>query len=154
MRSKSRPIFVFVLAALAFAPFGESRRHRLPSKKSPHEEITATARVSTDAHRTTHANSRDFEEFDIVILGVHADPEPGDSDVDVQRTSSVHVVHDLTCGGAWVPLSAGDLVELKGEYVQVGRGRDLVHFTHPASGDCGNGEKHADGWLRKKAEAQ
>ena len=88
-----------------------------------------------------------------MILSVRPEPEPGDADVEIERTASIHVVHDLTCGGAWVPLSTGDLVELKGEYVRVGKGRDLVHFTHPASGRCGRGETHADGWLRKKAEA-
>lgn len=141
-----------LLAIFATAPAAQARRHRPPSRKSPHEEITATARVSTDARRTTHGNGRDFEELDVVILRFRAEPEPGDGPVDVDRTASVRLVHDLTCGGTWVPLQAGDLVELKGEYVHVGNGRDLVHFTHPASGACGNGEKHADGWLRKGTE--
>ena len=153
MISRTRRTVFAIAAVFAAAAAAQGRRHRPASRKSPHEEITATARVSTDARRTTHGNGRDFEEFDIVILEAKPAPEPGDTTVDVQRTASVHIVHDLTCGGTWIPLRAGDLVDLKGEYVQVGNGHDLVHFTHPASGACGNGEKHADGWLRKAGEA-
>jgi hypothetical protein len=50
-----------------------------------------------------------------------------------------------------VDLAPGDQVEVKGEYVQPPNGADLIHFTHPAGGECGRGEPHPDGYLRKKS---
>jgi len=120
-------------------------RHR--PRKSPHEEIVAAARVATPPRKMTHANGREFEEFDVVILSARlaADDRPAE----VSRTGSVHVVHDLTCGGTWLGLAAGDRIELKGEYVHPPDGRDLIHFTHPSGGPCRHGPPHADGWIRK-----
>ena len=140
--------------ALAFVAVRVDARHPRPaSRQSPHEEIVATARVGTEPKRTTHENGRAFEEFDIVILS--ARPADGDDGAarppDVDRTASVHVVHDLSCGGNWVPLAPGDRIELKGEYVHPPKGHDLIHFTHPADASCG-GKPHADGGIRRAAE--
>jgi len=144
---------LLLLAAFLWLPTAEARHHRRPSRKSPHQEITANVRVATAPRRTTHANRREFEEFDVVVLSAAVAPEGDrnpDSALAVDRTSSVHIVHDLSCGGTWVDLRPGDRVDLKGEYVQVGPGRNLIHFTHPAGGVCGNGEPHPDGYLRRQ----
>jgi hypothetical protein len=142
------------LAALVFAGAGtaEASRRRKPSRKSPHAEITAVARVETAPQRKVHSNRRSFEEFDVMILSSRTDADQGrgaDGRIVVARDRSVHIVHDLTCGGTWVALAPGDQVELKGEYVQPPNGADLIHFTHPAGGECGRGEPHPDGYLRK-----
>ncbi|HEY6051351.1 MAG TPA: hypothetical protein VIZ58_08890 [Thermoanaerobaculia bacterium] len=147
-------IFVFALATLVLAGSGtaQASRRRKPSRKSPHAEITAIARVETAPQRKVHSNRRSFEEFDVIIVSsqTHADQSRGaDSRIVVARSRSVHIVHDLTCGGSWVDLAPGDRVEIKGEYVAPPNGGDLIHFTHPAGGECGNGEPHPDGYLRK-----
>jgi hypothetical protein len=146
-------LLLLLVSVLGISP-ADARHHRRPSRKSPHQEVTASARVATSPRRTTHANRREFEEFDVVVLSAAAAPE-GDHDPDtslaIDRTSSVHVVHDLTCGGTWIDLRPGDVVDLKGEYVQPGNGRDLIHFTHPSGGACGGGETHPDGWLKRRS---
>jgi hypothetical protein len=133
----------------------EARGHRRrgPSRKSPHVEIIAVARVQSVPRKTVHANRRQFEEFDVMVLSSQTAPEQGrasDSRIVVARDRPVHVVHDLTCGGIWVNLAPGDQVELEGEYVQPPSGADLIHFTHTADSSCGGGEAHADGYLKKK----
>jgi hypothetical protein len=140
--------------SLALSVRVEARHPRPASRQSPHEEIVAIARVGTEPKRTTHENGRAFEEFDVVILSVRPADEgagEGPRPTDVDRTSSVHVVHDLSCGGQWVALAPGDRVDLKGEYVHPPKGHDLIHFTHPADASC-SGEPHADGWIRRIAD--
>ena len=116
-------------------------------------EITAAARVETSPERKVHANRREFEEFDIRIESFERAPEGdrgGDPELPIQTNARIHVVHDLTCGGAWLDLRPGDRLRLKGEYVQAGSRGDLIHFTHPAGGACGRGGSHPDGYLRKE----
>ena len=136
-----------ILLSLAVSGAIAQARHR--PRKSPHEEIVAAARVATPPRRKTHENGREFEEFDIVILSARL--ADGDGPADVNRTGSVHVVHDLTCGGTWMALSPGDRIELKGEYVHPPDGRDLIHFTHPSDGPCGSG-RHAGGWIHRVSD--
>jgi len=38
----------------------------------------------------------------------------------------------------------GDRVEIRGEYIAVSGGRDVLHFTHPATGACGRAGGHPD----------
>ena len=147
-------IFALALAALILAGVGtaEASRRRKPSRKSPHAEITAIARVETAPQRKVHSNRRSFEEFDVTILSsqTNADQSRGaERSLVVARSRSVHIVHDLTCGGSWLDLAPGDRVEIKGEYVAPPNGGDLIHFTHPAGRECGNGAPHPDGYLRK-----
>lgn len=135
-----------MLLFLAVAGGAARARHR--PRKSPHEEIVAAARVASAPERKRHSNGRQFEEFDVVLLsarGAAGDGRPAD----VNRTGFVHVVHDLTCGGSWLGLSAGDTIELKGEYVRPPGGHDLIHFTHPSDGSCGSGRPHTGGWIRR-----
>jgi hypothetical protein len=139
---------VGVFLSLAIAGGIAQGRHR--SRKSPHEEIVAAARIATPPGKKTHANGREFEEFDVVILSARLAADDGPAEVN--RTGSVHVVHDLTCGGTWLALAPGDRIELKGEYVHPPDGRDLIHFTHPSGGPCGHGQPHPDGWIRKAAD--
>ncbi len=151
---KNRFPFVFAVLAVASVSSLDARSHRRPSRKSPHEEITATARVATPPRRMTHQNGREFEEFDVIVLSASPVAErerDADSSIQVNRTASVHIVHDLTCGGTWLDLRPGDVVDLRGEYVHPDNGRDLIHFTHPSGGACGNGEAHPDGWLKRGA---
>lgn len=142
------------LSLVAAAVRVEARHPRPASRQSPHGEIVATARVGTEPKKKTHENGREFEEFDIVILSVRPAGGDGGEDArppDVDRTASVHVVHDLSCGGNWVSLAPGDRIDLKGEYVHPPKGHDLIHFTHPADASCG-GKPHADGWIRRVAD--
>ena len=147
-------ILALALAALVLAGAGtaEASRRRKPSRKSPHAEITAIARVETAPQKKVHSNRRSFEEFDVTIVSSQTDADQSrgaDGRIVVARNRSVHIVHDLTCGGTWVDLAPGDRVEIKGEYVAPPNGSDLIHFTHPAGDECGNGAPHPDGYLRK-----
>ncbi|MEO6325381.1 MAG: hypothetical protein ABIT01_04620 [Thermoanaerobaculia bacterium] len=142
---------IFLLLVLV-APAAEARSHRKPSRKSPHTEITAIARLETTPERRRHKNRREFQEFDIRIESFKKAAEgdqDGDPDLRVRADVPVHVVHDLTCGGVWLEARRGDRIELKGEYVQAGSRGDLIHFTHPADGSCGRAGGHPDGYLRR-----
>ena len=138
-----------LLAGLLAVPAVGSARRRA-EHKNPHEEVTAVARVETAPRRTRHRNGRSFEELDVLLLSVQPEEPRRESVLAFDTTRPVHVVHDLTCGGAWVDLAPGDRVELKGEYVHPPSGRDLVHFTHPADRSCGRGT-HTGGFLRREA---
>ena len=123
------------------------------SKKSPHGEIVAEARVETAPAQKTHRNQRKFLEFDVLILSFTRAPEGdkgGDPNLPIETKGRVHIVHDLSCGGTPVDLKAGDQVEIKGEYVKPDNGKDLIHFTHPADGSCGAAGGHPGGYIRKK----
>ena len=127
---------VAAVSAVSASSHGRSRR-------SPHVEVTVLARVESVPVRIRHANGREFEELDVSIVSARpAGPGPA-----IATSASVHVVHDLTCGGSWLDSRPGDQVEIRGEYVHPGRGADLIHFTHAASGQCGS-SSHADGYLR------
>jgi hypothetical protein len=135
------------LAILVVAlPAGASRRRA--THANPHAEVTATARVDTQPRRTQHRNRREFEEFRATLLSaVPSEPEEGvRRSIDTGR--EIRIVHDLTCGGAWVRLVPGDRIEIRGEYVWLPDGRGLIHFTHPAGGTCGRAGSHVDGYLR------
>ena len=127
-----------------------SRAHRT----SPHVEIVAVARVETTPRRRVHANGREFEEFDVTLLSSAPSSDQGrgaDRELPVEAGRRVHPVHDLSCGGGWVDVAAGDRVEVKGEYVRTtGGGKNVLHFTHPATGECGIGGGHPDGYLRRR----
>jgi hypothetical protein len=146
-------ILTLALAALVLAGVGtaQASRRRKTSRKSPHAEITAIARVETVPQKKVHSNRRSFEEFDVTIVSSQMSQKDRASDgrVVVARDRAIHIVHDLTCGGTWMDLAPGDRVEIKGEYVAPPDGGDLIHFTHPAGGECGNGAPHPDGYLRK-----
>lgn len=145
---------IVLLALVGVEPsLARGPRRRAPSRKSPHVEILAVARVQSASRRTVHANRRAFEEFDVVILSARAasdQPRGADPSIVIVRDRPVHVVHDLTCGGAWVDLAKGDEVEIEGEYVHPPNGADLIHFTHPADGSCGTGVPHPNGSLKKR----
>jgi hypothetical protein len=145
-----RRIAPLAAVCLSLAISGGIAQGRHRPRKSPHEEIVAVARVATPPRRSTHGNGREFEEFDVVILSARL--PAGDGPADVNRTGSVHVVHDLTCGGTWLGLAPGDRIELKGEYVHPPDGRDLIHFTHPSDGPCGSGRPHAGGWIHRTTD--
>ena len=127
-----------------------SRTHRT----SPHVEIVAVARVETTPRRRVHSNGREFEEFDVTLLSSAPSTDQGrgaDRELPVEGGRRVHLVHDLSCGGGWVELAAGDRVDVKGEYVRTtGGGKNVLHFTHPATGECGVGGGHPNGYLRRR----
>ena len=158
MKKEPAKILALALAWLALAGGGiahaSAHRRRPPSRKSPHVEILAVARVQSVPKKTIHNNRRAFEEFDVMILSARKTSEQNrasDSGIVIAQDRPVHIVHDLTCGGTWVDLKPGDQVELEGEYVHPPDDKDLIHFTHPADSACGNGEAHPDGYLKKKA---
>jgi hypothetical protein len=88
-----------VLGVLLLAlPAGASRRRA--THANPHAEVTATARVDTQPRRTRHRNRREYEEFRATLLSAApSDPRQG-RPIDTGR--EISIVHDLTCGGAWV----------------------------------------------------
>jgi hypothetical protein len=136
------------LFLLAVAPLHAAKK---PSRKSPHTQVVAVCRVETAPAEKVHANRRTFLEFDVTIVSFER--VPGDADADpnlpILQSDRVHVVHDLSFGGERVTLLAGDAAEIRGEYVAVPNGRDLIHFTHPADGSCGTKGGHPDGGIRK-----
>jgi len=136
------------LVLLAAAPAEAAKK---PSKKSPHTQIVAVCRVETAPTEKTHKNHRKFLEFDVTIVSYER--VPGDAAADpalaIQQDRRIHVVHDLSCGGAAVSLAPGDAAEIRGEYVAPDNGKDLIHFTHPADGSCGTKGGHPDGGIRK-----
>jgi len=127
---------------------------RRTHRSSPHVEIVAIARVETPPRRRVHANGREFEELDVTLVSSAPSPDQGrgaDRELPVEGESRVHLVHDLSCGGGWVDLAAGDRVEVKGEYVRTtGGGKNVLHFTHPATGECGVAGGHPGGYLRRR----
>ena len=145
-----RPLVpIALLLVLAAPPL--AARSRRPSRKSPHCEIVATAVVDSVPAPQKHKNGREFLEFDVTIERFSRAPE-GDDDAELPVATGrpVHVVHDLSCGGVPLSLARGQGVEIKGEYVAPSNGKDLIHFTHPANGDCGRGGGHADGYIRPR----
>lgn len=136
--------------ALAIPAAAASR----PSRKSPHVEIVGQARVETAPKRTVHKNRREFLEFEVTLTEVKTaaeQPPHADRSLSIDTKGRVRVVHDLSCGGSELTLSPGDRVEIQGEYVQIARGKALIHFTHTvdAGGRCDDGSKHPGGFLRK-----
>ena len=150
-----RKLFALLAAAslLSGASALAATRHR--SHKSPHVEIAASARVESAPRRSVHANGRTFLEFEVTLIDPRvSDAQPADADrgVSIDTAHPVQVVHDVSCGGTDLSLAPGDRIELQGEYVKIpkkgGQG-GLIHFTHSASGRCGQGGGHPDGYLRK-----
>lgn len=138
------------LALLLFSstPLAAARR---PSKKSPHTQIAAVCRVETAPAEVVHKNQRRFLEFDVTIVSftrVPGDPS-ADPSLPILQSSRVHIVHDMSCGGERISLSPGDAAEIRGEYVAIPTGKDVIHFTHPADGSCGQKSGHPDGGIRK-----
>src|SRR5512144_1405423 len=117
MTRVSRPFVLLLFAALAFSAPGLAAK--TPSKKSPHAQIVAVCRVETAPAERVHKNQRRFLEFDVTIVSFTR--VPGDADasdgVPIRRDRTIHVVHDLSCGGAPLALLPGDAVEIRGEYV-------------------------------------
>lgn len=141
--------FGLVLLALLFP--SPLRAAKKPQKKSPHTQIVAVCRVETAPAEVTHKNHRTFLEFDVTIASFTCVPGDAAADPDllVRQDRRIHVVHDLSCGGSRVELAQGDAAEIRGEYVAVPNGNDLIHFTHPADGSCGTAGGHPDGGIRK-----
>jgi hypothetical protein len=153
MKHATRPLLGFGLAlglALA-AAFPAAAARRPPSRKSPHTQIVAVCRVETAPAENVHRNGRTFLEFDVTIASFARVPgdRTADPNLPVLQDRRIHVVHDLSCGGAPVTLAPGDAAEIRGEYVAVPNGKDLIHFTHPADGSCGRRGGHPDGGIRK-----
>ena len=140
------PALLLVLA-LPSAVFAAKR----PSKKSPHTQIAAVCRVETAPEEILHKNQRRFLEFEVTIVSFERVPgdRGADESLPIRLDRRIHVVHDLSCGGAHVVLAPGDAAEIRGEYVSVPSGKDLIHFTHPADGSCGRKGGHPDGGIRK-----
>ena len=148
MTSLARPCLAF-LAALALLP--RDLPAKQPPKKSPHTQIVAVCSVETAPAEVVHRNHRKFLEFEVTIVSfarVAGDPA-ADPNLLVRQDARIHVVHDLSCGGERVDLAPGDAAEIRGEYVAVPNGKDLIHFTHPANRACGSGGGHPDGSIRK-----
>ncbi|HEX7613702.1 MAG TPA: hypothetical protein VF554_00355 [Thermoanaerobaculia bacterium] len=137
-----------LLLLLAAAPAHAARR---PSRKSPHTQIAAVCRVETAPAEVVHKNQRRFLEFDVTIVSftrVPGDPS-ADPSLPILQSGRVHIVHDMSCGGERISLSPGDAAEIRGEYVAIPTGKDVIHFTHPADGSCGQKSGHPDGGIRK-----
>ncbi len=136
------------LLLLAAAPVLAAKK---PSKKSPHTQIAAVCRVETapaeKTHRTTGRSSSSTSRSCPSRACRATPPRSRRSPSGTDRR--IHVVHDLSCGGAPIALTPGDAAEIRGEYVAVPNGRDLIHFTHPADGSCGAAGGRPDGGIRK-----
>jgi hypothetical protein len=150
---QARAVALLLVASLCL-PVEASARRRRATHANPHAEMTALAEVTTPPRRTTHRNGRSFEELSVRLLSVDP-PRPSWGDFEFDTAHPIRVVHDLTCGGAWVDARVGDRLDLRGEYVHTPNGRDLVHFTHPAGAvaGCGSGGGHPDGYLRPHRDA-
>ena len=138
--------------ALLFLSDAPVHAAKPPSKKSPHTQIVAVCRVETAPAEKLHKNNnRTFLEFYVTIVSFER--VKGDAAADpalpIRQDRQIHVVHDLSCGGARLVLARGDAAEIRGEYVAPDNGKDLIHFTHPADGSCGTKGGHPDGGIRK-----
>ena len=154
LTERPRAIALLLSAALLCLPMTASAKRRRATHANPHAEVSAVAEVTSTPRRTTHKNGRSFEELSVRLLSV--DPgHPAWGDFEFDTAHPIRIVHDLTCGGAWVEARVGDRLDLRGEYVHTPNGRDLVHFTHPAGAiaGCGSGKTHPDGYLRPHREA-
>ena len=141
-------VLLFALLLLPAAPLDAAKK---PSKKSPHTQVVAVCRVETAPAEKVHRNRRRFLEFDVTIVSFTRVPgdRGADPELPILQSGRVHIVHDLSCGGERFSLAPGDAAEIRGEYVAVPDGRDLIHFTHPADGSCGTKGGHPDGGIRK-----
>jgi hypothetical protein len=139
------------LALLLFLAAAPLHAARTPSRKSPHTQIAAVCRVETAPVDKVHNNRRHFLEFDVTIVSYERLPGDKSSDpaLPIRQDRRIHVIHDLSCGGALVVLVPGDAAWIRGEYVAVPDGKDLIHFTHPADGSCGAAGGHPDGGIKK-----
>ena len=149
MRKTSRSALgLALLLILAASPTDAAKK---PSRKSPHTQIAAMCRVETAPAEKTHKNDRRFLEFDVTIVSYERVPGDTASDpaLPIRQDRRIHVVHDLSCGGAPVVLAPGDAAWIRGEYVAIPDGKDLIHFTHPADGSCGAAGGHPDGGIKK-----
>jgi hypothetical protein len=137
--------------AVLLLPAAAHAAKKPPSRKSPHTQIVAVCRVETAPTEKVHKNNRTFLEFDVTIVSFArvAGDETADPSLPIRQDRRIHVVHDLSCGGARVALAKGDAAEIRGEYVAPDNGKDLIHFTHPADGSCGAKGGHPDGGIRK-----
>jgi len=149
MKRALGPLALVLLAGLALP--SRALGAKQPPKKSPHTQIVAVCRVETAPEEKVHKNHRRFLEFEVTIVSFArvAGDAAATPDLTVREDRRIHVVHDLTCGGAAVSLAKGDAAEIRGEYVAVPSGMDLIHFTHPADGSCGPKGDHPDGGIRK-----
>jgi len=151
LRRPLRPLAAVALAA-AFAVSSGTLGAASPSRKSPFVQIVGEGVVATAPKEKTHKNGRRFLEFDVTLSTARmaADqPAGADRSLTIDTKGRVHVVHDLSCGGAAIALAVGERIEIGGEYVHVPKGGDLIHFTHPADGTCGRGGAHPTGFLRR-----
>lgn len=145
-----RALAFSLLPALALAPPARAAK-KPPSRKSPHAQIVAVCRVETAPVEKVHNNGRTFLEFFVTIVSFARVPgdETANPNLPIRQDRRIHVVHDLSCGGAAVTLAPGDAAEIRGEYVAPDNGKDLIHFTHPADGSCGRKGGHPDGGIRR-----
>jgi hypothetical protein len=139
------------LCAVAVCALGPAST---PSRKSPHVEIVGQARVETAPRHAVHKNRRQFLEFEVTLTEVKVSaeqPAHADRNLAIDTKGRVRVVHDLSCGGGEMSLFLGDRIEFQGEYVQIAKGKDLIHFTHRADAGrgCDGGSGHPGGFLRK-----
>jgi hypothetical protein len=149
MKTAARLIALGLLFALSLpSPLVAAKK---PSRKSPHTQIVAVCRIETAPAQKVHENRRHFLEFDVTIVSYERVPgdKAADSELPIRQDRRIHVVHDMSCGGERIALSPGDAAEIRGEYVMVPNGKDLIHFTHPADGSCGTTAGHPDGGIRK-----
>lgn len=127
--------------------------------KSPFVEVVATARVEAPRPIVRRKGHR-LLELDVTILAYVLSPDQpvgADRGVVIDMSDKVRVVHDVTCGDKDLALAAGDLVELKGEYIPGKGGGDRIEFTHSAedggSVGCRRRGEPPNGYLRKRVAA-
>ena len=108
-------------------------------------------RVETAPAEKVHKNQRTFLEFDVTIVSYER--VPGDAAADpalaIRQDRRIHVVHDLSCGGARDRPREGRRGRDPRRVRRARNGKDLIHFTHPADGSCGTKGGHPDGGIRK-----
>lgn len=144
-------------ALLAVSELAAAQKGK-PSK-GPFVELVATARVEAP-RPVVRRNGHKLLEVDVTILSYVLSPDQpagADRGVIVDMSGRVRVVHDLSCGDKGLVLAAGDVVELKGEYVPKKGGGDRIEFTHSASNGasagCSRRGERPDGYLRKRVAA-
>ena len=157
-----RRAFLAALLALSAAPLAArgtsepAAAEKATPSKTRFVEVVATARVEAPRPIVRRKGHR-LQELDATILAyvLSADqPAGADRGVVIDMSGKVRVVHDLTCGDKDLALVAGDLVELKGEYVQTNKAGDRIEFTHSAKGEgdagCNRRGQPPNGYLRKR----
>ena len=125
-RTAALGLALLLFSSVRSPPRAGPRRKRARLRRSP----PCAARRS-EQRREGPQNQRRFLGFDVTIVSFERVPgdASADSSLPILQTGRVHIVHDMSCGGARIALAPGDAAEIRGEYVE-SPGGEGPHSLH------------------------